>query len=116
MSTTKMNMVRDINGYVTFGLSDSNLKYSIALRAADGPQSFTLPADSAFYELNFSIAPGGAVWVSFNGQNAETPVANTFTATNSSLNPVGRRVPKNTVISVVTNDALVEVGIEIYAV
>jgi hypothetical protein len=113
MTTTKFNMVRDINGYNGFGLPDSNTKFSATL-VASTDESFTVPSDAENYLVLFSIEPGSRVWVC-PGATAAVPGGGTFATTTSELNPVARKYAAGTIVHCITPDDTADVGVCIYA-
>jgi hypothetical protein len=111
--TTKMNMTRDINGFVDFILPISDTKYSVNLATAVD-QSVTVPSDAKVFNAIFGIEPGTVVWVSVN-EPASLPTG-TFAISRSAMNPAGLRVNAGDVIHFVTDDTTAEVGVQFYAI
>jgi hypothetical protein len=114
--STSFNLGRDLTGANTFLAPDSNNKMSMVL-AAGVAQTVTVPLaeNSSQYKWDviFSFEPGSKVWTAINSV-AVVP-AGAVSATNSSLNRVGYcRLKSGDTISFITDDTLVEVGVEFF--
>lgn len=112
-STTKLAMTRDINGFNTFGLIPSTIKYNTTL-AAGVAQTFTTPSDQASYLAIFSMEPGASVWCALN-TTAALP-GGSVAATSSELNPTSWQVSSGDTISVISPNTTAEIGVKFYAV
>jgi len=112
--TTKFSMTRDINGYNGFGLEFSDTNYSATLTVG-AAQSLVVPGISTTttYLAVFSYEPGTSIWVA-NNDTAAVPVAASFGATTSELNPAARKVKFGDTLSFITNDTTAEVGVSFY--
>ena len=113
---TMLNLGRDSGGLNTYLTPNSNIKYSILL-AAGVAQTITVPLaeNSSQYKWDviFSFEPGAIVWTAINNTAAYPTGAAALT--NSSLNRVGyARLNSGDVISFITEDTTVEVGVEFY--
>jgi hypothetical protein len=109
---TKLALVRDINGFNTFGLAFSSQKKDTVL-ATTVEQTVTVPATNVKgYLAIFSYEPGAKVWVALNA-TATLPGA-AFADTDSELNPTAREVPASSVLHFITNDTTAEVGVSFY--
>jgi hypothetical protein len=110
----KFSMSRDVNGFNGFGLNFSDIMYNTTL--ADGvEQHFTIPigsVDSPRFLAIFSYEPGGVVWVA-NNNTASGPGVS-FATTLSELNPTARVVKSGDVLSFITTDTTLEVGVTLY--
>ena len=111
--TTKFSMTRDINGYNGFGLAFSDTNYNTTLLAGVG-QTLTIPSDSRYYLVVFAFESGSTIWVA-NNQTAAVPGAS-FAATYSDLNPAARLVKAGDVLSFITADTSVAIGVSLYAI
>jgi hypothetical protein len=109
---SKFNLTRDINGYNGFGLKFCEDNQS-AILAANVEQHFTVPGNYANWIAIFSYEPGASVWVADNF-TAVVP-SGSLAATFSELNPTAREVKAGDVISLITSDDNVQVGICLYA-
>jgi len=109
---SKFNLTRDINGYNGFGLDFCEDNQSVTL-AANVEQNFTVPGNYATWIAVFSYEPGASVWVA-NNFTATIP-GGTLAATFSELNPTARRVKAGDVISLISPDDSVAVGVSLYA-
>lgn len=110
-------MVRDINGYVTFGLPFTDTKVNTTL-ASNEEQTTTVPAspDATFKNILavFSFTAGASVWVA-NNATAATP-GGSFASTTSELNPAARQVKSGDILHFITaDDTNDQVGITYYA-
>ena len=111
--TTKFNMTRDINGYNGFGLQFSDTNFNTTLLAGVG-QTLTIPSDNAYYLAVFAFEPGSTVWVADN-QTAAVP-GGSFASTYSDLNPAARLVEAGDVLSFITADTSIVIGVSLYAI
>lgn len=109
--STKLSMLRDINGFCTFGLTPADDKQN-AILAATTAQTFTVPATITNAAAIFYFAPGSSVWVAHN-DTATLPSSSVSTA-NSEGNPTVWKVKGGDTISMVTNDTTAEVGVKYY--
>ena len=66
MTTTKLQIIPDINGKPTYTLPQSNVIYTGVL-AANVAQSVTAPTDASRYMVRIGVLNGGDVLVSVNG-------------------------------------------------
>ena len=112
-----MIMVRDINGYVTYGIPFSENRFS-GLLAQDTEQTLTVPS-SPFPDYKkllaiFIFEPGSLVWVALN-DDAEAP-SGSVSATTSEGNPAAREVQGGDVLHFITNDTSAEFGVTFYAI
>ncbi len=110
---TILNLNKDVKGFNTFGLPFSENRYSVTLPVSTAI-TLTIPSDNARWLAVFSYEAGGNVWVA-NNLTAAVPVGATFAATTSERNPVAREVKAGDVLSVITGDTGVELGITLYA-
>lgn len=114
----KFLLSRDISGLNGFSSEFSQYAFSVTLEA-NLEATFTIPEPSFnIYKsilLIFSIPGGTSVWVSCN-DTATVPASNSFQFTTSERNPAGRVVEVGDVISVITNNDNVEVGVSLYAI
>ena len=110
---TAMNLVRDVNGFVTYGIPFSDVEYSVTLPVSSAI-ILTVPNTSKNWLAIFSYEAGSNVWVA-NNFTATGPAGATLVATNSSRNPVARSVKAGDVLSIYTDDTGIELGIEFYA-
>lgn len=115
--TTSLNMVRDMNGFNTFGLQFSDTGFQTTL-AANVAQSFTVPTISNVGQGNylaiFSFDPGLRIFVARNA-TAVVP-GGSFSSTVSELNPTSRFVIVGDVISFITPDTTAYVNVKLYAI
>jgi hypothetical protein len=114
---TPLNMVRDINGFNSFGTAFSDLKKSTIL-VQNISQSFVVPStgDSTYknWLAVFCFQPGSSIWVALNDIAAIPSGA--FSDTTSELNPSSRYVSFGDTLSFISTDALNEIGVVFYAV
>lgn len=107
-------MIRDINGFNSFGLMPSTNKQNTIL-AATVAQTFTVPTNptGTSWAAVFFIEPGATVWVSHN--DAATLPGVSVDDTNSEGNPTVWEVNSGDTISMISNNTTAEVGIKYYA-
>lgn len=109
-----LQMVRDINGYPTYGLPICQDFWGGFL-AANAEQHFTIPSNYKVWEIHFAFGPGSSVWVAYN-QTAVLPTG-TLGPVNCELNPASRLVYAGNLISLITSDATNDwVGASLYAI
>jgi len=110
-------MVRDINGFNSFGTAFSDTKKSVIL-VQNIEQNFTVPSTENSTYKNwlavFCFQPGASIWVALNN-TAAIPGAS-FSDTTSELNPASRYVMGGDTLSFISTDALNEIGVIFYAV
>jgi hypothetical protein len=110
----KLQMVRDINGYVTFGLPICQDQWGGFL-STNAEQHFTVPSNYSVWEVHFSFGPGASVWVAFN-QTAILPTG-VFGQVNCELNPASRLVYAGDLISMISSDETKDwAGVTLYAI
>jgi len=115
MAITPLSFGRDEQGYNAYAPQDSSIKYSATLTDGNA-SSITVPKSFQVWVVAFSAQPGGNLWVDFSGATAIIPVGATLASTTSSLNPGQRTVFAGGTISVITDDATLDVGIELWPV
>lgn len=109
---SKLALTTDINGKTTYSIPPSENMVS-AFLTQNVNQSFTVPTRFDFYQLNFSIDPGLKIWVSYDGNSANSP-SGSFSETNSELNPTSKTVRGGTVINCITPNTSAMIGICMY--
>jgi hypothetical protein len=109
--STKFSMTRDINGYNGFGLMFADDKYSTTL-ASGVAQTLTIPSNASKWLAIFSYEPGGEVWVA-NNATAALP-GGTMAAATSEMNPTARQVKAGDILSFITPDTTLYIGITLY--
>ena len=113
--TTKMIMIKDINGAVTYGLPFCDAEYSFTgLLAANVAQSVTVPVGSDKYLAIFAYSTGGETWVA-NNATAVIP-SGAVGSSVSQLNPVARQVKAADVLSLITPDTACRFWVAFYAI
>jgi len=106
---------RDVQGFNAYAPLDSSLKWSATLTNG-AATSITVPSSYSTWVVAFSPQPGTDVWVDFTGVTAAIPVGATLAATTSSLNPGQRTVFAGGKISVITDNATADLGIELWPI
>lgn len=111
---TKLAMIRDINGYVTFQLPFCDIKKSATLTVGS-EATITVPGStsSTKYLAVFRYEPGAKVYFALNA-TAAVPAGATFATTTSCLNFPGTQVETGDVLHFITSDATASVGVELY--
>ena len=105
-------MVRDINGYNSFGLPFSEYMYNTTL-ASGVAQTLTVPSDYPKWIVVFGYEVGATVWVAHNATAAIPSVA--FAKIVSEVAPVARSVKAGDTLSFITPDTNAQVGVIFYA-
>jgi hypothetical protein len=112
--TTKLNFGRDIQGYNAFAPAMSDVLESASILSG-AETSFTVPGDVQNWIAVFSYQAGSDVWVAING-TATPPAGNTFSTTNSFLQPAQLTVHAGDTISCYNNGSSnSDVGVALYA-
>lgn len=111
---SKLALTTDVNGKTTYSIAPSQNMVS-AFLTQNVNESFTVPEEFDFYQLNFSTDPGLRIWVSYDGNPAVIPIGS-FTGfyTNSELNPTSKTVKGGTVINCITPDTSAMIGVVMY--
>jgi len=115
MTVNQLQFGRDVQGYNAYAPLDSSVKYSATITNGSAT-SITVPSSFQVWIVAFSIQPGTNVWVDFSGATAAIPVGATLAVTTSSLNPGQRTVFSAGNISIITDNATADVGIELWPV
>ncbi len=113
MSTTKLQIIPDINGKPSYTLQQSNVIYS-GLLAADVAQSVTAPTDASMYMVRIGVSNGADILVSVNG-TAAVP-SSTLALDTSEVNIAQTYVNAGGTVSVITPEDDVIVTMGFYAV
>ena len=109
---TKFAMIRDIDGFNSFGLNfapDSTYDTTLAAGVA---QTVTVPSTANSYAAVFQYEPGASVWVAQN-QTSTLPGA-AFATTFAQLNPTTRKVNSGDTLSFISNNTTAEVAVSFY--
>jgi hypothetical protein len=113
--TTKLNFLRDINGYNTFLLSPSTNVFNATLTSGGGETTCSIPAGFNTWAVLFSYEDSVRVWVAINA-TASAPAGATLAAANSVLRPVGYALSAGDVIHMITPDSSAGVSVVMYGV
>lgn len=113
--TTPLNFGRDVQGYNAYAPIPSTNCYSATITNGNAT-SISVPKSSSIWIAALSYQPGSNVWVDFSGATAAIPVGATFASTTSVRNPASRTVAGGSIISVITDNTSVDVGVELYAI
>jgi hypothetical protein len=115
--TTPLSMIRDINGFNTFGLTFSDTGFQSRL-AVGVPQQFTVPnlsnANQKSYLAIFSIDPGTRIYVARNA-TAQLPTSS-FLPVITDLNPTARQVFQGDTLSFITDASAAVINVKLYAI
>lgn len=110
-----LNLERDIAGNTAYAPLPSTDGWSATI--TNGAEThITVPSNHTYWVVSLSYQPGTNIWVDFSGGTAIVPVGATLAATTSRLNPGPRTVAAGSKISIITDNATADVGIEMYAV
>jgi hypothetical protein len=112
MTTTTLNLTRDINGFVTYGYPFTEWNYNTVL-AQGVNQTVTAPSENAQWLAIFVYEPGTVVWVADNTA-ADAP-GGSFAKAYSQLNPSPRLVNGGDVLSFVTENVTARLSVSFYA-
>lgn len=109
---TKLAMVRDINGYNTFGLMFADVTRGVVPQAGLGEKTITVPADTSEWLAVFSFEPGTSVWVANNKSVIIPQSSDPAPVACAEQNPGSRYVKAGDILHFATEDtsAKVEVG------
>lgn len=110
----KLNFASDSRGFNAYAPDFADVHKSATLENGD-EQTFTVPGSSQVWIVSFSIQPGTNIWVARNA-TAEVPTDETFTSTDSELNPGARKVYAGDVIHCITDSTTADVGLSFYAI
>lgn len=113
MSTTKLQIIPDINGKPSYTLPQSNVIYT-GLLAANVAQSVTAPTDSSRYMVRIGVSNGADVLVSVNG-TATIPTG-AISASATEVNIAQTYVTSGGTVSVITPEDDVIVSLGFYAI
>ena len=113
MATTKLNILRDINGIPSYTLQQSTVTYT-SLMSANTAQSVVAPTDAPGYIVVIGISNGADVLVSVNG--AAVIPTSTFSTSTSAVNKAQTYVKSGGTVSVITPEDDVICGLEFYAI
>lgn len=111
--TTKLNMIRDMNGFNTFGLPFCDDKFSMQLSVGVA-QSITVPGNFQKWLAIFFQDSGSNIWVSLN-TTATYPTGSVSAAT-SEENPTARLVIAGDTLSFITPEDGTKCGVCLYAI
>jgi len=113
MATTKLNIIKDINGTVAYLLPQSNALFTAAL-TANVAQSVTAPTDAIAYGMVVGVSNGIDIYISVNG-TATIPTG-VFAPSNTAQNIAQRYVNAGDVISFLTPSSGATISVEFYAI
>jgi len=113
MSTTKLQIIPDINGKPTYTLPQSNVIYS-GLLSADVAQNVTAPTDFPRYMVRVGVSNGADVLISVNG--TATVPSSSLSLSTSEVNIAQTYVSSGGTVSVITPEDDVIVTMGFYAV
>jgi hypothetical protein len=113
MSTTKLQIIPDINAVPSYTLPQSNVIYT-GLLAANVAQSVTAPTDASRYMVRIGVSNGSDILVSVNG-TAAVPT-DTLDAATTEVNIAQTYVSSGGTVSVITPDDNVIVSLGFYAI
>lgn len=114
MSTIKFAMLRDINGFNSFGLTPTAENYNVTLSAGAAQDLCTVPETFINWAAVFYYQDGSNVFVAVD-DDAELP-GGTPAQSNSQGKPSVRLVQGGQTISAITSDTTTDVGVSLYAI
>lgn len=112
--TTQLMFGRDNQGYNAYAPEFATNHFSATL-VNGAERTFTVPSDFSAYIASFSYQPGSTIWAARN-TTAVIPASDSFTSTNSELNPGARLVYAGDIIHCITSNASSDVGVSLYAI
>lgn len=110
--TTKLQIIKDINGIPTYALPQSDYIYT-GLLTANTAQSITAPADAARYLVRVGVSNGADIFVSVNG-TATVPTGAPALST-TEVNIAQTYVGSGGTVSVITTQDSVSYSLGFYA-
>ena len=113
MATTKLNILRDINGIPSYTLQQSTVAYTVLL-SANTAQNVTAPTDAPGYMVVIGVSNGADILVSVNG-TAVIPTG-AISSSTTAVNKAQTYVKSGGVVSVITPEDDVICGLEFYAI
>ena len=113
MATTKLNILRDINGIPSYTLPQSTVIYT-GLLSANVAQSVTAPTDAAKYMIRISVSNGSDILVSVTG-TAAIPTGSP-TASSTEINIAQTYIGAGETISVISPEDDVIYSLGFYAI
>ena len=113
MSTTKLQIIPDINGIPSYTLPQSSVIYT-GLLAANVAQSVTAPTDASRYMVRIGVSNGADVLVSVNG--TATIPSSTISVSTTEINIAQTYVSSGGTVSVITPEDDVIVSLGFYAI
>ena len=111
---TKFAMLRDINGFNSFGLSSTDQNYNVTLSANSAQTLCTVPETFTNWAAVFYYQDGSNVFVAID-DDAELP-GGSPAQSNSQGKPSVRYVRGGQTISAITSDTTTDVGVSLYAI
>lgn len=113
MATTKLQIIKDINGVPTYALPQSDYIYT-GLLTANTVQSITAPSDAARYLVRIGVSNGADIYVAVNG--VATVPTGSPTLSNTEVNIAQTYVSAGGTVSVITTEDSVCYSLGFYAV
>lgn len=113
--STLLNFGRDVQGFNAYAPPPSTDGWSATI-VNGSPTNITIPSNYENWIVSISPQSGANVWVDFSGATAIIPIGAVLSPTTSRLNPGPRTVKSGSNVSIITDNASVDVGIELYAV
>ena len=113
MSTTKLQIIPDINHVPSYTLPQSNVIYS-GLLVANAAQGVTAPTDASRYMVRIGVSNGADIYVSVNG-TATIPISAASTST-TEVNIAQTYVNAGGTVSVITTEDSVKFSLGFYAI
>ena len=111
--TTKLTIIKDINGVPSYTLQQSSVIYS-GLLVANAAQSVTAPTDASRYMVRIGVSNGADIYVSVNG-TATVPIGAVAPST-TEMNIAQTYVAAGGTVSVITTEDSVKFSMGFYAI
>lgn len=112
MTTTRLNIIKDMNGIPSYALPQSNVIYT-GLLTANTAQNIVAPTDAITYLVRIGVSNGADIFVSVNG-TATVPTGAPSLST-TEVNIAQTYVASGGTVSVITTEDSVSYSLGFYS-
>jgi hypothetical protein len=113
MGTTKLSIIRDINGLISYTLPQSNVIYT-GLLTINVAQTITAPTDALAYVVRLGSAAGADIFISIGG-SATIPTGSPTLST-TEVNIAQFYVDAGETISIISSEDKISYSMGFYAI